>query len=59
MMTVNNDDSATEVQVDSPIDTDAVLFEKSMERFEVQQEKQQNVNLRAELTRLHQQVDVL
>ena len=63
--TSNNNDqddtniSAAEVQVESPINTDTVLFEKSMERFEVQQEKQQNADLRTEIAKFCQEVDVL
>ena len=54
----DDDHSGDENQLASPTDhdTDAVMYEKSME---VQQEKQQNCNLQEDVTRLRQENDVL
>ena len=51
--------STTEPHLDSPRDIDAVLFERSMKRCDIQQEKQQNSDLRAEVVQLHGEVNTL
>ena len=57
----DDDHSGDENQLASPTDhdTDAVMYEKSMEHYEVQQEKQQNCNLQEDVARLRQENDVL
>ena len=57
----NDDHSGDENQLASPTDhdTDAVMYEKSTEHYEVQQEKQQNCNLQEDVARLRQENDVL
>ena len=57
----NDYHSGDEKQLASPTDhdTDAVMYEKSTEHYEVQQEKQQNCNLQEDVARLRQENDVL
>ena len=57
----DNDHSGDENQLTSPTDydIDAVLYEKSMKHYEVQQKKQQNFNLQEDVSRLRQEHDVL
>lgn len=58
----NDDDQHKEdYQTAAPTDhdVDAILYEKSMEHFEVQQEKQQNCDLQKDVARLGQENDVL
>ena len=51
--------STTEPHLDSLRDIDAVLFERSMKCYDIQQEKQQNSDLRAEVVQLHGEVNTL
>ena len=51
--------STTEPHLGSLRDIDAVVFERSMKRYDIQQEKQQNSDLRAEVVQLRGEVNTL
>ena len=51
--------STTELHLDSLRDIDAVLFERSMKCYDIQQEKQQNSDLRAEAAQIRGEVNIL